>query len=253
MQIRVVAKVSGHADSNQSNNAEYEIIPQTPVIAYQPQSATYRIDKEVDAINFYASVSDGGVLSYQWQSSSDGITYSDIHGETFSYFYPNTSVMNEWSGVFLEGSTRNGLTQDVHLNNLANSRRTDKLILEWYENNPNGTCQECSDATGISLRTVKKYHPGREKPYKPKKAAPKNQRIPKTCPDCGGELIKEIKGPWVCKVECCAQGRQCIKTKRICTQCGTVAYEKVSEYHEKKHQKVMPRTIFFAAMVKLIA
>lgn len=62
---------------------------QPPEISTQPQSAVYLArTSTVTALNVGAKASDGGTLTYQWYSSSDGARYTAVEGGTGASYQP---------------------------------------------------------------------------------------------------------------------------------------------------------------------
>lgn len=53
---------------------------QTPVFQAELPSAVYEIGQTIPPLNGTATVTDGGSITYQWQSSQDGAAWEDISG-----------------------------------------------------------------------------------------------------------------------------------------------------------------------------
>ena len=71
--------------------AQWQLLVTTPTITTQPSSkSVYRGDATSLEIAATASY---GTLSYQWQSSDDGDTWTDISGETNTTYYPSTTII----------------------------------------------------------------------------------------------------------------------------------------------------------------
>ena len=71
--------------------AQWEIIVTDPVITTQPSSqSVYRGDSATVSV---AATTAYGTLSYQWQSSVNGSTWSNISGETSNTYSPSTSTV----------------------------------------------------------------------------------------------------------------------------------------------------------------
>lgn len=90
---------------------------ETPNITGQPASAAYNQGDIAAQLSVAASVTDGGVLSYQWyQNTSNSTTGgSPISGATSDTYTPSTGT-----GGVLEYSKSTGLTQTVYrLGNLT--------------------------------------------------------------------------------------------------------------------------------------
>jgi uncharacterized repeat protein (TIGR02543 family) len=71
---------------------------QTPVLSAEPLSATYTIGDTAAALTVTAAVSDGGTLSYRWQSraSADG-QWTAISGATESSYTPSAAAVGTFS------------------------------------------------------------------------------------------------------------------------------------------------------------
>lgn len=71
--------------------AQWQLLVTTPTITTQPSSkSVYRGDATSLEIAATASY---GTLSYQWQSSDDGNTWTDISGETNTTYSPSTTII----------------------------------------------------------------------------------------------------------------------------------------------------------------
>ncbi|MBQ2294815.1 MAG: hypothetical protein II258_05465, partial [Spirochaetales bacterium] len=80
-------------------------------ITAESKKFTYEVNGEPEVLTITASVTDGGVLSYQWQKSdsADG-EYSVIEGETNKDFTPDTSVAGTTYYKCVVTNTLNGKT-----------------------------------------------------------------------------------------------------------------------------------------------
>jgi hypothetical protein len=84
--------------STSSNPATVTVTPtevinaQAPVISAQPQDAAYTVGQTATALSVTATVSDGGVLSYQWHSATPGGDWAEISGATGSSHTPSTAA-----------------------------------------------------------------------------------------------------------------------------------------------------------------
>lgn len=68
--------------------------PQTPVISTVSQTLTYKINEQAKDLTVVATVTDGGVLSYQWYKAIiNNKDFSVLEGVTGDEYIPDTSVV----------------------------------------------------------------------------------------------------------------------------------------------------------------
>lgn len=66
---------------------------QTPTFEETLASGIYGLGESLPALNGTASVTDGGTVTYQWQSSSNGSSWSNLAGETGPTFTPPSNTV----------------------------------------------------------------------------------------------------------------------------------------------------------------
>ena len=64
---------------------------QTPVFQAELPSAVYEIGQTIPPLNGTATVTDGGSITYQWQSSANGTSWANITGATGAAYTPPAS------------------------------------------------------------------------------------------------------------------------------------------------------------------
>ena len=65
---------------------------QIPVFTEQPVSAAYNAGGKAKPLTVEATVSDGGIISYQWQESPDGSNWTNIQGAVGNSYVPDTEL-----------------------------------------------------------------------------------------------------------------------------------------------------------------
>lgn len=86
----VTATYSGKTPSTASNSVSVSVVNvDTPSFTKNPQSASYAYGVSANALT--VTVISNGTLSYQWQSSNDNSTWSNISGATSTSYTPPTT------------------------------------------------------------------------------------------------------------------------------------------------------------------
>lgn len=109
----VTSTASGQSESTTSASAAFTV-NETPIanITQQPQSAT----AFVGATSSVSVVANGDSISYQWEESADGLTFTVISGATSSsYTYPTSIVGEKYYRCYIT-NTLNGYTASTYSN-----------------------------------------------------------------------------------------------------------------------------------------
>ena len=99
------------AEKEEPENKPAPASPQTPVIATESETLTYKINEQPRDLTIVATVTDGGVLSYQWYESdtADG-EYTAIKNALEKDYLPNTSKVGTTYYKCTVTNTLNGKT-----------------------------------------------------------------------------------------------------------------------------------------------
>jgi len=99
-----------------------------PVIAVQPQGATYHVGAQAQALTVSASVSDGGTLSYQWYSNAGNSNENGtiISGGTGARYTPPTATLGVMYYYVVVTNTLNKKTAAI-TSNTAQIEVNDKV------------------------------------------------------------------------------------------------------------------------------